>query len=75
MQVILVCFVAGLVDLYNLVKTNPNLRMIPIQEYTTVTSGLRQLGYRTRIRYRGPHGRNRDTHKSDARAFTVYFRD
>jgi len=67
-------FLAGFVELYELVRTNPNLRMVPIQHYDTVKSGLKQLGYRTRIRYRGPHAQQRDTHKADARAFTVYFK-
>ena len=68
-------FLAGFVELYGLVRTNPNLRMVPIQHYDTVKSGLKQLGYRARIRYRGPHAQQRDTHKADARAFTVYFKD
>jgi hypothetical protein len=48
--------------------------MVPIEHYDAVKSGLKQLGYRVRIRYRGPHAQQRDTHKSDARAFTVYFK-
>jgi len=68
-------FIAGFTELYQLVRTNPDLRMIPIQYYDTVKSGLTQLGYRVRIRYRGPHAQQRDTLKRDARAFTVYFRD
>lgn len=68
-------FIAGFTELYQLVRTNPDLRMIPIRYYDTVKSGLTQLGYRVRIRYRGPHAQQRDTLKRDARAFTVYFRD
>jgi hypothetical protein len=68
-------FVAGFVELYEIASTNPNLRMIPIEHYDLVKSGLKQLGFRTRIRYRGPHAQQRDTHKADARAFTVYFQD
>lgn len=68
-------FVAGLVNLYELIRNNPDLRMVPIEHYDTVKSGLKQLGYRVRIRYRGPHAQQRDTHKADARAFTVYFKE
>ena len=68
-------FVAGFVELYELARCNPDLRMIPIAQYDTVKTGLTQLGYRVRIRYRGPHAQKRDTHKADARAFTVYFKD
>ena len=67
--------VAGFVELYEVASTNPDLRMIPIKHYNAVKSGLAQLGYRTRIRYRGPHAQKRDTHKADARAFTVYFKN
>jgi hypothetical protein len=49
--------------------------MVPIEHYDAVKTGLKQLGYRVRIRYRGPHAQQRDTHKADARAFTVYFKD
>ena len=68
-------FIAGFEELYELVRTNPDLRMIPIRHYDAVKSGLTQLGYRVRIRYRGPHAQQRDTHKADARAFTVYFKE
>jgi hypothetical protein len=68
-------FVAGFEELYELTRTNPDLRMVPIEHYTAVKTGLQQLGYRVRIRYRGPHAQQRDTHKADARAFTVYFQD
>jgi len=68
-------FIAGFAELYEVVKVNPNLRMVPIQHYTAVKTGLQQLGYRVRIRYRGPHAQQQDTHKADARAFTVYFQE
>lgn len=66
-------FISGKTELYNLVKTNPDLRMVPIDHLEVVRHGLQQLGYRIRIRYRGPHGPRGDTTKDLARAFTVYF--
>ena len=66
-------FISGKTELYNLVKTNPDLRMVPIDHLEVVRHGLKQLGYRFRIRYRGPHGPRGDTTKDLARAFTVYF--
>ena len=66
-------FISGRTELYNLVKTNPDLRMVPIDHLEVVRHGLQQLGYRIRIRYRGPHGPRGDTTKDLARAFTVYF--
>ena len=65
-------FISGKTELYNLVKTNPQLRMVPIDKLDQVRDGLYNLGYRFRIRYRGPHGPRGDTLKSSARAFTVY---
>ena len=65
-------FIAGKTELYNLVKTNPQLIMVPIDKLETVRDGLCKLGYRFRIRYRGPHGPRGDTLKATARAFTVY---
>ena len=67
-------FVAGLMELFEVVRSNPNLRMVHIKHYAAVHAGLRQLGYRARLRYRGPHGQGTDTHRADARAFTVYFK-
>jgi hypothetical protein len=67
-------FIAGFTDLYNTVTENPDLRMVPIVHCDQIRHQLKQLGYRARIRYRGPHAQQRDTHKSDARAFTVYFK-
>jgi hypothetical protein len=66
-------FIAGKIDLYNVVNTNPQLRMVPIDKLDPVRDGLYKLGYCFRIRYRGPHRPQHDTLKRDARAFTVYF--
>jgi len=68
-------FIAGFGDLHMLLKDYPDLRMVPIQHYDTVKSGLINLGYRFRIRYRGPHRPEHDTLKRDARAFTVYLQE
>jgi hypothetical protein len=68
-------FIAGFADLYAVARSNPNLRQVPIQHVEAVRTGLKQLGYCARIRYRGPHAKQRDTHRADARAFTVYFKD
>ena len=68
-------FITGNAPLYSLVCEYPSLRMVPIGHVETVRTGLHQLGYQFRIRYRGPHGRQRDTHKADARAFTVYIQE
>jgi hypothetical protein len=66
-------FIAGKAELYNVVKAHPKLRMVPIDKLEPVRDGLHRLGYRFRIRYRGPHRPQHDTLKCDARAFTVYF--
>ena len=65
-------FISGDAPFYNIVRAYPELRMVPIQHYETVKSGLTNLGYDFRIRYRGPHSRSGETHKAHARAFTVY---
>ena len=65
-------FISGNVQFYNVVCEYPRLNMVPIEHYDTVKQGLTNLGYDFRIRYRGPHSRNGDTLKKDARAFTVY---
>lgn len=65
-------FIAGRRELYNELQSNPELRMVPIDRLDTVRDGLYKLGYKFRIRYRGPHGPRGDTTKSLARAFTVY---
>ena len=67
------CFTAGYEDLLGLLRTNPNLRCVPIRYLDSIREFTRELGYKTRIRYRGPHGRNRDTRRRDAYGFTVYF--
>ena len=66
-------FIAGKTELYNVVNVNPELRMVPIDKLEPIRNGLYRLGYRFRIRYRGPHRPQHDTLKCDARAFTVYF--
>lgn len=66
-------FISGNVQFYNVVQEFPELRMVPIEHYDTVKSGLTNLGYRFRIRYRGPKGPCGETYKRRARAFTVYF--
>ena len=68
-------FIAGFGEFHMLLKHYPGLRMVPIDHVETVRHGLRQLGYQFRIRYRGPHERQRDTHKANARAFTVYIQE
>ncbi len=65
-------FISGNVPFYNVVQEFPELRMVPIEHYDTVKNGLHRLGYKFRIRYRGPHRPEHDTLKQDARAFTVY---
>jgi hypothetical protein len=66
-------FIAGKIDLYNAVRENSHLRMVPIAQLDSVRRDLQQLGYRIRIRYRGPHLPQHDTLKQNARAFTIYF--
>lgn len=66
-------FISGDVALYNLVREFPTLSRIPMIHYHTVKTGLHRLGYRFRIRYRGPRGRSGEARKATARAFTVYF--
>jgi hypothetical protein len=66
-------FIAGHIDLYNVVRENPKLRMVPIAQLASVRHGLKQLGYRFRVRYRGPHRPRHDTLKQHARAFTIYY--
>jgi hypothetical protein len=65
-------FISGNAPLYSVVREYPDLRMVPIKYYDIVKSGLANLGYKFRIRYRGPHQQTRDTLKVNARAFTVY---
>lgn len=68
-------FIAGLPVLYQTIREYPRLRMVPIDRLDHVREGLNRLGYSYRTRYRGPHARQRDTHKADARAFTIYFKE
>ena len=68
-------FVAGYQVLYQTVKENPELRMVPIDRLDAVREGLNRLGYNYRTRYRGPHDQQRDTLKRNARAFTIYFKE
>jgi hypothetical protein len=65
-------FISGDAGLFLVVKKYPELRMVPIEHVETVRMGLKRLGYDFRIRYRGPHSRSGETHKENARAFTVY---
>ena len=66
-------FIAGDIDLYNVAREYPDFRMIRFSQLDAVKRGLARLGYRVRIRYRGPHRQLRDTLKRNARNFTVYF--
>ena len=68
-------FISGNAPFYNIVREYPELRMVPMEHYDTVKSGLTDLGYRFRIRYRGPHRPEHDTLKANARAFTVYIQE
>lgn len=65
-------FIAGKTELYSELISNPNLRMISIDRVDQIRDGLYKLGYKFRIRYRGPHRPQHDTLKQHARAFTVY---
>ena len=67
-------FIAGFADIYTMLGTNPEMRMIPIDQLELVRPKLKQLGYRFRVVFRGPHRRNRGTLKTNARAFNVYFK-
>ncbi len=68
-------FISGNVPFFHVVREFPELRMVPIEHYDTVKTGLHNLGYRFRIRYRGPKGPCGETYKSSARAFTVYIQE
>jgi hypothetical protein len=68
-------FISGNAPLYSVVQKYPDLRMVPIEHAETVRVGLRNLGYRFRIRYRGPHRPEHDTLKQNAQAFTVYIQE
>ena len=66
-------FIAGFADIYDMLGTNPEMRMIPIDQLDSVRPKLKQLGYRFRVVFRGPHRKDRNTLKRNARAFNVYF--
>ena len=66
-------FISGDVLFYNVVREFPSLSRVPMAHYDTVKKGLHRLGYRFRIRYRGPRSRSGEARKATARAFTVYF--
>jgi len=66
-------FIAGFSDIYDMLGANPEMRMIPIDQLDAIRPKLKQLGYRFRVVFRGPHRRNRSTLKQNARAFNVYF--
>jgi hypothetical protein len=67
-------FIAGFTELYDVVSVNPSLKMVPIDRLDGVRTGLNQLGYNYRTRYRGPHKPQHDTLKKHARAFSIYFK-
>ena len=66
-------FIAGFDNIYDMLGTNPEMRMIPIGQLDSVRPRLKQLGYRFRVVFRGPHRKDRNTLKRNARAFNVYF--
>jgi hypothetical protein len=68
-------FIAGLPVLYHTAREYPDLRMVPIDRLDAVRTGLNQLGYNYRTRYRGPHKPQHDTLKRNARAFSIYFKE
>lgn len=72
----LAAFIAGYGQLYEDI-VDRQLAHIPIDQLDRVRSQIHSLGYRTRIRWRGPRRgtAGRHTLKQDARAFTVYLRD
>ena len=73
-ELMTVSFIAGFENIYTMLGNNPELRMIPINQLETTRNNLKQLGYRFRVVFRGPHRRNRGTLKHNARAFNVYFK-
>ena len=68
-------FITGKTELYTELCSNPELRLVPIRKLEAVRESLKDLDKNFRIRYRGPHGRQRDTLKRNAYAFTVYIYD
>ena len=74
-EIVVESFIAGYTGLFDVVRVNPRLNMVPIVHLDAVRDGLNRLGYNYRTRYRGPHERQRDTLKRNARAFTIYFKE
>ena len=68
-------FIAGYGQLYDNI-VNRNLAHVPITELDQTRQQIKSLGYRTRIRFRGPRigTDNRHTLKRHAKAFTVYLK-
>ena len=62
-------FIAGKAELYNELCSNPELRLVPINKLYTIKDSLYKLGYKFRVRYRGPHSRSGETLKRNAYAF------
>lgn len=69
-------FIAGYGQLYEDI-VDRRLYHLPIDQLDRVRNQIKSLGYRTRIRWRGPRigTDGRHTLKRHARAFTVYLRD
>ena len=68
-------FIAGYGQLYEDIADR-NLAHLPLDQLDRVKSEIHSLGYRTRIRWRGPRigTDGRHTLKQHARAFTVYLK-
>ena len=66
-------FIAGYTQLYKDI-VDRNLAHVPISQLDETRHQLKSLGYRTRIRFRGPRigTDGRHTLKKHAKAFTVY---
>lgn len=69
-------FIAGYGQLYEDI-VDRRLAHLPMDQLDRVRTQIHSLGYRTRIRWRGPRigTDGRHTLKKHARAFTVYLRD
>ncbi len=68
-------FIAGCTVLYQTVQEYPGLSQVPIDRLDWVRNDLNRLGYKYRTRYRGPKSRSGETHKVNARAFSIYFQE
>jgi len=66
-------FIAGYGQLYQDI-VDRNLAHVPIGQLEETRTQLKNLGYKVRIRFRGPRigTNNRHTLKQHAKAFTVY---